>query len=144
MKIQNKSIRLLYSIGGLATNNFATILEQNENFNNTNCLPWRFNFNYFFLSRSKNKYKDAEIHLIVNKGTEDILAGNKNVTRVIPFDKSKVKSLFYIFLFYSEFTKEKFDICLCPHFSHRSSLISFFRGAKKELDTKKLDFPFTQ
>jgi|JI9StandDraft_1071089.scaffolds.fasta_scaffold01832_9 heptosyltransferase-2 len=96
-----------------------------------------------FFREVKNKYNDAEIHLIVNKGTEDILAGNKNITRVIPFDKSKVKkSIFYFFSFIQSLRKEKFDLCLCPHFSHRSSLIAFFSGAKKRIGYKEAGFSF--
>ena len=64
-----------------------------------------------FFREVKKKYKEAEIHLIVNKGTEDILAGNKNITSVIPFDKAKVrKSILYFFQFIQSLRKEKFDL----------------------------------
>ncbi len=96
-----------------------------------------------FFREVKEKYKDAEVHLIVNKGTEDILAGNKNITRVIPFDKAKVKkSIFYFLSFIQNLRKEKFDLCLCPHFSHRSSLIAFFSGSKERIGYKEAGFSF--
>jgi heptosyltransferase-2 len=96
-----------------------------------------------FFREVKQKYKDAEIHLIVNKGTEDILVGNQNITRVIPFDKAKVrKSILYFFTFIQNLRNENFDLCICPHFSHRSSLISFFSGAKERIGYKEAGFSF--
>lgn len=96
-----------------------------------------------FFREVKQKYKDAEIHLIVNKGTEDILVGSQNITRVIPFDKSKVKqSILYFVVFLKALRKENFDLCICPHFSHRSSLISFFSGAKERIGYKESGFSF--
>ncbi|HRG76506.1 MAG TPA: lipopolysaccharide heptosyltransferase II [Leptospiraceae bacterium] len=96
-----------------------------------------------FFREVKEKYKGAEIHLIVNKGTEDILAGNKNITRVISFDKAKVKkSIFYFFQFIQSLRQEKFDLCICPHFSHRSSLIAYFSGAKERIGYEESGFSF--
>lgn len=96
-----------------------------------------------FFREVKEKYKGAEIHLIVNKGTEDILAGNKNITSVIPFDKAKVrKSILYFFQFIQSLRKENFDLCICPHFSHRSSLIAYFSGSKERIGYAEAGFSF--
>ncbi|HMV42837.1 MAG TPA: lipopolysaccharide heptosyltransferase II [Leptospiraceae bacterium] len=96
-----------------------------------------------FFREVKQKYKEAEIHVIVNKGTEDILFGNPNITKVISFDKAKVrKSIFYFFSFIQCLRKEKYEICICPHFSYRSTLISFFSGAKVRIGYKESGFSF--
>ena len=96
-----------------------------------------------FFREVKEKYKNAEIHLIVNKGTEDILAGNPNILKVIPFDKAKVKkSIFYFLDFIKSLQQEKFDLCISPHFSHRSSLIAYFSGAKERIGYDKAGFSF--
>ena len=96
-----------------------------------------------FFREVKEKYKDAEIYLIVNKGTEDILADNPNITQIIPFDKSKVKnSILYFFKFIQDLRKEKFELCISPHFSHRSSLIAYFSGSKERIGYEKSGFSF--
>lgn len=96
-----------------------------------------------FFREVKQKYKDAELHVIVNKGTEDILFENPNIKNVISFDKTKVrKSLFYFLSFIQMLRKEKYDLCICPHFSYRSSLISFFSGAKERIGYKESGFSF--
>lgn len=96
-----------------------------------------------FFREVKNKFKDAEIHLIVNKGTEDILAGNPNISKVISFDKAKVKkSIFYFMSFIKNLRKEKFGLCISPHFSHRSSIISFLSGAKERIGYHESGFSF--
>jgi heptosyltransferase II len=96
-----------------------------------------------FIREVKNKYKNAEIYIIVNKGTEDILSANPHITKIISFDKMKVrKSILYFFSFIQSLRKENFDLCLSPHFSHRSSLIAFFSGAKQRIGYKESGFSF--
>lgn len=90
-----------------------------------------------------NRYGKCNLYAIVNKGTELILEGNPYISKIIGFDKKMVKSSpFYFFSFILEIRKLKPDICISPHFSHRSSLISFFSGAKIRIGYKESGFSF--
>lgn len=96
-----------------------------------------------FIREVFKKYGNAELHIIVNKGTEDILNANPFLKKIIPFDKKLVKkSIFYFFQFINGLKKEKYDLCISPHFSHRSSLLSFFSGAKKRIGYRESGFSF--
>lgn len=88
------------------------------------------------------KNKNAEIHILVKKGTEDILDKNPYLKKVYLYDKKKSKSLFYFINLINELRKEKFEITYSPHFSHRSSQISFFSGAKIRIGYKESGFSF--
>ena len=91
----------------------------------------------------KLKHPDSHITLIVNKGTEQILSNNPNIDTILPVDKKQTfKNPLKFILFLYELQKENFSICYSPHFSHRSSLISFFSGAKIRIGYKESGFGF--
>jgi heptosyltransferase-2 len=94
-----------------------------------------------FIRRVYEKHNSPKISIIVNKGTEDILKGNPYISEIIPFDKKKMKKGITGFLnFCQEIHKRKFSICYSPHFSHRSSLISFFSGAQTRIGYRESGF----
>ncbi|MCB1142090.1 MAG: lipopolysaccharide heptosyltransferase II [Leptospiraceae bacterium] len=96
----------------------------------------------FFRSISE-KYGTRDISVLVNSGTEDILKGNPYIKEVIPFPKKKIKNNIFKFFEFLRFLKsQNFSICISPHFSHRSSLISFFSGAVKRIGYKESGFSF--
>ena len=85
----------------------------------------------------------GHLSVIVNKGTEDVLRANPFVDEVIPFDKKHVKKSPGVFAgFIREIRARKFDMVISPHFSYRSSLISFFSGAKTRIGYKESGFSF--
>ncbi|NUM40426.1 MAG: glycosyltransferase family 9 protein [Leptospiraceae bacterium] len=86
-------------------------------------------------------YDRPSITIVVNKGTEEILSGNPFLKEVLEFDKKKAKkNLLYFFWFASQLRKRKFDLCLSPHFSHRSSILSFLSRAKERIGYKEAGF----
>ncbi len=96
-----------------------------------------------FFRKVKEKYPDSYITLLVNKGTESILSGNPYINEVIPIDKKKTfKNPLFFLLFLFTLRKKNFSICLSPHFSHRSSLISYFSGAKIRIGYFESGFSF--
>jgi heptosyltransferase-2 len=95
-----------------------------------------------FIREVFKKYKNPEIQILVKSGTEDILANNPYIQKIISYDKKKNKNFFYFFNFLTKIRNEKFDICYSPHFSHRSSLVSFFSGAKQRIGYKEAGFSF--
>lgn len=96
-----------------------------------------------FIREVKKFYPDSQISIVVNKGTEEILQNDPNLTEIIPLDKKKAKSSYrYFGTFLKEIRSRKFDICFCPHFSYRSTLIAFFSGANKRIGYKQAGFSF--
>jgi heptosyltransferase II len=96
-----------------------------------------------FIRRVREKYPNAEISILVNKGSESILTGNPFLKEIIPFDKKQIKkSIFGFFKFAWEIRRKKFQLCLTPHFSHRSSILAFLSGAKQRIGYKQAGFSF--
>jgi len=88
-------------------------------------------------------YDRPKISIVVNKGTAEILTGNPYLSEIIEFDKKKVKKdLFYFFKFAANLKNKKFDICISPHFSHRSSILSFLSRAKERIGYIESGFSF--
>ncbi|MDX1961360.1 MAG: lipopolysaccharide heptosyltransferase II [Leptospiraceae bacterium] len=96
-----------------------------------------------FFKRIREIHPEAKIYLLVNKGTEGILENFPHVDQIISFDKSIIKkSLLGFFRFIQSIRAINFSICYSPHFSHRSSIIAFFSGAKKRIGYKQAGFSF--
>ncbi|HMV77141.1 MAG TPA: glycosyltransferase family 9 protein [Leptospiraceae bacterium] len=96
-----------------------------------------------FIRRVREKNPDSRISILVNKGAEDVLAGNPHLNDVIILDKKKIKSsIFGFFKFASEIRARKFDTVLSPHFSHRSSILSFLSGAGSRIGYHEAGFSF--
>lgn len=91
----------------------------------------------------KMKHANSTLTVIVNKGTEAILEKNPNIDRIMAVEKKTTfrnPILFGKFLL--DLKKEKFTICYSPHFSHRSSIISYFSGAGERIGYKESGFSF--
>ena len=95
-----------------------------------------------FIREVFKKYKNPEIHILIKSGTEEILSNNPYIKQIISYDKKMNKSLLYFFKFLNKIRNEKYEICYSPHFSHRSSIISFFSGAKKRIGYLQAGFSF--
>lgn len=96
-----------------------------------------------FFHAVKMEHKESEIHVLVNLGTESVLENNPDITQVWCLDKKKIKKNPFFFLkFIQRLRKEKFDKVYSPHFSYRSSLISFFTKATIRIGYKESGFSF--
>ena len=96
-----------------------------------------------FFRRIKEKYPNSHITVLINKGTESILEGNPYLNEVIPIEKKKTfKNPYLFFKFLSNLRKNNFTLCYSPHFSHRSSIISYFSGAKTRIGYFESGFSF--
>ncbi len=96
-----------------------------------------------FIRRVKELYPSSKISVLVNSGTESILTGNPYISEIISLDKKQIKkNLLHFFKFLTKIRERKFEICFSPHFSHRSSIIAFYSGAKKRIGYKQAGFSF--
>ncbi|TGL55002.1 lipopolysaccharide heptosyltransferase II [Leptospira kemamanensis] len=96
-----------------------------------------------FFHAVKMEHKESEIHVVVNLGTESVLDNNPDITQIWCLDKKKIKkNPFAFFQFIQKLRKEKFDKVYSPHFSYRSSLLSFFTKAKIRIGYKESGFSF--
>lgn len=96
-----------------------------------------------FFHAVKMEHKDSEVHVLVNLGTESVLSNNPDIAHVWCLDKKKIKkNPFAFFQFIQKIRNEKYDKVYAPHFSFRSSLISFFTGAPIRIGYKESGFSF--
>lgn len=96
-----------------------------------------------FFHAVKMEHKDSEVHVLVNLGTESVLSNNPDIAHVWCLDKKKIKkNPFAFFQFIQIIRNEKYDKVYAPHFSFRSSLISFFTGAPIRIGYKESGFSF--
>ncbi|PJZ47824.1 glycosyltransferase family 9 protein [Leptospira saintgironsiae] len=91
----------------------------------------------------KRRFPGSRMTVIVNKGTESVLEANPWIDQIIPLDKKQIKSsIFGFWNFCKELRKHNFTLCISPHFSFRSSIISFLSGAKRRIGYKTAGFSF--
>ena len=96
-----------------------------------------------FFQKIRNLFPDATIHVIVNKGTESILENHPGVDLVLSFDKKEIKkTVLGFFDFLQKIRSENYDLVFSPHFSHRSSIISFATRAQYRFGYSNSGFGF--
>lgn len=96
---------------------------------------------FFHAVRKQNP--NSTIHLIVNKGTESVLNGNPDIDRIFSLDKKKAKkNILYFLKFALILKKERYDIVYSPHFSFRSTLLSWITQAKSRIGYIESGFSF--
>ncbi|XDD49048.1 glycosyltransferase family 9 protein [Leptospira sp. WS92.C1] len=96
-----------------------------------------------FFREVKRKYPDSHLTVVVNKGTEAVLEANPYINRLIPLDKKEFKKSFWkFFSFLWSLRKERYTLCLLPHFSFRSTLMGFASGAKVKIGYETAGFSF--
>ncbi|AOP34506.1 ADP-heptose--LPS heptosyltransferase [Leptospira tipperaryensis] len=96
-----------------------------------------------FFREVKRKYPNSHLTVVVNKGTDGVLEANPHIDRLIPLDKKEFKkSLWKFFSFLWSLRKEKFTLCLLPHFSFRSTLMGYASGAKVRIGYESAGFSF--
>lgn len=85
----------------------------------------------------------AEVHLILKKGLEDLFRYDKRVKSIIAFDKrGKQKGPLGIIKTIVALRKLKLDLLLNAHRSFRSAIVSRFSGAKKLIGFREASFSF--
>lgn len=96
-----------------------------------------------FFHAVRKKHPDSIIHLVCNSGTEQVLDGNPDINLVIPMDKKRIKKSFFSFIsFVKKLRSEKYNIVYAAHFSFRSTLLSYFTGAKTRVGYTESGFSF--
>jgi heptosyltransferase-2 len=96
-----------------------------------------------FLHLTRITYPDAIIDLIVNQGSESVLENNPDINSIISLNKKNIKKNPFKFLgFAFELRKKKYDLVLSPHFSYRSTLLSWITGSKTRIGYKESGFSF--
>nr|WP_228005294.1 glycosyltransferase family 9 protein [Leptospira borgpetersenii] len=96
-----------------------------------------------FFREVKRKYRNSHLTVVVNKGTESVLEANPYINRLIPLDKKEFKrSLWKFFCFLWSLRKERYTLCILPHFSFRSTLIGFASRAKVRIGYESAGFSF--
>ncbi|WCL47959.1 lipopolysaccharide heptosyltransferase II [Leptospira sp. GIMC2001] len=96
-----------------------------------------------FVHQVKKLYPNSKITIVVNQGTASVLEGNPDLDQILQLDKKRAKkSVSYFVRFAYELRKKKFDLVLSPHFSFRSSLLSWLTKAKVRIGYKQAGFSF--
>lgn len=91
----------------------------------------------------KIRHPHSHLTVLVNKGTELVLQSNPYIDTILPVNKKETfKNPLLFIQFLVELRKLHFNICYSPHFSYRSSLISFFSRAKERIGYKESGFSF--
>ncbi|MDF3820049.1 glycosyltransferase family 9 protein [Leptospira sp. 96542] len=96
-----------------------------------------------FFRAVKENHSSADLYVLVNQGTEMVLANNPDITKVLTINKKRMKkNPFAFFQFAQKLKKENFAIVYSAHFSFRSSILSFLTGAKERVGYKESGFSF--
>lgn len=91
----------------------------------------------------KTKYDNCQITVLAIPSTSLIFESSDYISNVITYDKKgKEKSLIAYFNLIKKIRKNNFDEIYSPHRSIRSTLISFFSGAKVTVGFDIADFSF--
>jgi len=91
----------------------------------------------------KSYYKNCEIDIGLNRGTEDLISKNNNIRNLIIFDREKIKSMNTLFRIYHElnyilsFKKKKYDIVINLTEGDRGAFISLLSFAKIRIGERK-------
>ncbi|MCW7471151.1 lipopolysaccharide heptosyltransferase II [Leptospira kanakyensis] len=96
-----------------------------------------------FFHAVKTEHPGAEIHVLVNAGTESVLENNPDLTKVWSLDKKRIKKNPFAFLHFAGLLKkESFNKVYSAHFSFRSSLLSYLTRAPIRIGYKESGFSF--
>ncbi|MDD7410366.1 glycosyltransferase family 9 protein [Fusobacterium gastrosuis] len=99
------------------------------------------------IAKLKDKYPDSNIFFLTTPLGKAVLANNPRIKEIICYDKHGNDKGFSAFIKLTfSLRAKKIDLCLCPHRYFRSSILSFFSGAKIKIgyDVASLSFLFTE
>lgn len=84
----------------------------------------------------RRSYPKAQITMVVNKGTEDMVLHSAHIDRILTIDRSiaKSKNLLHRFQYERAFIKElrtvQYDLCIDFEYGERGAILSFISGAR--------------
>ncbi len=90
------------------------------------------------LASLKNMYPDASIHVVAKPFAKEVLKNNPNVDEIITFDKKRDSTLQLI----KKLRKNRYDIAISPHRSHRASYSLFLAKIPIRIGFDKAGFSF--
>ncbi len=95
------------------------------------------------ISKIADKYENANIYFLTTPLGKEVLKNNPKLKEIIVYDKkNKDKGFKVFFKLIGKIRRKNIDICFCPHRYMRSSLISFFSGAKIKVGYDIASFSF--
>ncbi|RMA96000.1 lipopolysaccharide heptosyltransferase II [Hydrogenothermus marinus] len=86
----------------------------------------------------KNIFPNSKLHIITKPFGKQVLKNNPYVNKLIIFDKSKDSTLKLI----KDLRKEKYDLAISPHRSHRAAYSLFLAGIPERVGFDKGGFSF--
>ena len=86
----------------------------------------------------KNIFPDSKLHVISKPFGKEVLKNNPHVDKLIIFDKKKDSTLKLI----KKLRKEKYDLAISPHRSHRAAYSLFLSGISERVGFDKAGFSF--
>ncbi len=86
----------------------------------------------------KKIYPEAEVHLVSKTFGKDVFKNNPYLDKLIIFEKKRDSTLSLI----KRLKKEKYEIALSPHRSHRASYVLFLSRIKKRVGFDRAGFSF--
>lgn len=99
------------------------------------------------VSKLKNKYPDSNIYFLTTPLGKEVLKNNPKIKNIIVYDKNKKdKGIKAFFRMIKDIRALKIDVCITPHRYLRSSLLTFFSGAKIRIgyDIANLSFIYNK
>jgi heptosyltransferase-2 len=79
----------------------------------------------------KNEFKSYQIDFLTIPNSVNIVQNNPNINTIISFDKKENdKGLKGLLILCKQLAAEKYEICLTPHKSLRSAILSYATGAR--------------
>lgn len=95
------------------------------------------------IEKIAKRYEYSNIYYLTTPLGAQILKNNPNLKEIIVYDKrNKDKGFKGIFKIVKELRKKNIDLCLTPHRYLRSSLLTFFSGAKIKIGYDVAPFSF--
>lgn len=95
------------------------------------------------VSKINEKYPESNIYYLTTPAGKSVLDNNPKIKEIIVYDKrGKNKGFFEFFKLVKTLRDKNIDLCICPHRYFRSSMLSFFSGAKIKIGYDIASFSF--
>jgi ADP-heptose:LPS heptosyltransferase len=85
----------------------------------------------------RKAYPDAEIDYLVHEHTIPVLAGNPNISRIIPFPRPAQESAFRLLAFAFGIRAQRYDLLIDAYSKLESWIITALSGAGRKISYKK-------
>lgn len=85
----------------------------------------------------KKKYKDIDLHYLINSQTKAVVENNPNIDEFILLTPEIEKSYLKLILFFKKIRKNRYDVVIDVYGKLSSNLITLFSGAKTKIGFHK-------